>query len=65
MNTTERVPDPKAVQICRKRWTTIVLEEQADGGWLATQTGVSVEGHGTTAADAAAEYCRRVAEGSR
>lgn len=41
-------------------WTTILLEERDDGGWRATQGGVSVEGRGETAALAAAEYCRRV-----
>ena len=45
-----------------KRWTTIVLEEQDDGRWLATQGGVAVEGHGETAADAAAEYCQKISE---
>ncbi|WP_436924709.1 hypothetical protein [Halosimplex amylolyticum] len=45
----------------RRRWTTIVLEEHP-GGWRATQTGVAAEGHGETAADAAAAYCRRIAE---
>lgn len=45
----------------RRRWTTIVLEEYG-GGWRATQTGVAAEGHGDTAADAAAAYCRRIAE---
>jgi len=44
----------------RKGWTTIVLEELDDGRWLATQAGVSVNGHGETAADAAAEYCRKI-----
>ncbi|WP_436931283.1 hypothetical protein [Halosimplex halobium] len=44
----------------RRRWTTIVLEE-CGGGWRATQTGVAAEGHGETAADAAAAYCRRIA----
>jgi hypothetical protein len=44
----------------RRHWTTIVLEECA-GGWRATQTGVAAEGHGDTAADAAAAYCRRIA----
>jgi len=44
-----------------RRWTTIVLEEYG-GGWRATQTGVAAEGHGDTAADAAAAYCRRIAE---
>jgi len=45
----------------RRRWTTIVLEE-CGGGWRATQTGVAAEGYGDTAADAAAAYCRRIAE---
>jgi len=44
----------------RKHWTTIVLEEQDDGTWLATQGGVGVEGTGETAAAAATEYCRKV-----
>jgi len=44
----------------RKHWTTIVLEERPGGGWRATQTGIGVEGHGETAADAAAAYCRRI-----
>ncbi len=42
-------------------WATIVLDELDDGRWLATQ-GVSVQGHGETAADAAAEYCRKISE---
>lgn len=45
-----------------KGWTTIVLEELDDGRWMATQGGVSVQGHGETAADAAAEYCRKISE---
>jgi len=45
----------------RRQWTTIVLEAD-DSGWRATQTGVDVEGRGETAADAAADYCRLVAE---
>lgn len=40
--------------------TTVVLEERADGEWLATQTGVAVEGYGETAAEAAANYCRKI-----
>jgi len=44
----------------KQHWTTIVLEEQDDGNWLATQVGVVVKGHGETAADAAAEYCRKI-----
>lgn len=40
--------------------TTILLEERAENHWLATQGGVPVEGHGETAAEAAAEYCRKV-----
>lgn len=56
-------PDPAATDVAwhRRRWTTIVLEEHGDG-WRATQTGVDVEGRGATAADAAAAYCRRIAE---
>lgn len=41
-------------------WTTIVLERRGDEEWRATQDGVDVEGRGTTAAGAAAAYCRRV-----
>jgi len=47
----------------RRHFTTVVLEEQSDGQWLATQRGVDVEGHGETAAEAATEYCRRVEHG--
>jgi hypothetical protein len=54
-------PDDEAAPWHRRRWTTIVLEEYG-GGWRATQTGVAAEGHGDTAADAAAAYCRRIAE---
>jgi hypothetical protein len=49
----------------RNHWTTIVLEERGDEGWVATQTGVDVEGRGDTAAEAAARYCRVIAEGGR
>lgn len=63
MDTPRRTTGQRPVRTRRKRWTTIVLEERDDGEWLATQTGVSVEARGTTAADAAAEYCRQVAEG--
>jgi len=45
----------------RRHWTTIVLESYGEG-WRATQTGVDIEGHGATAAAAAAAYCRRIAE---
>jgi hypothetical protein len=54
--------DEKDAPWHRRRWTTIVLEECGGGGWRATQTGVAAEGHGDTAADAAAAYCRRIAE---
>ncbi|WP_415381671.1 hypothetical protein [Halosimplex sp. TS25] len=54
-------PDAEVSPGRRRRWTTIVLEEDGDG-WRATQTGVAAEGHGATAADAAAAYCRRIAE---
>lgn len=30
----------------RQHWTTIVLEKQDDGQWLATQGSVAVAGHG-------------------
>lgn len=44
----------------RERTTTIVLEENTDGTWHATQRGVDVHGYGETAAAAAAAYCRRI-----
>jgi len=44
----------------RQNWATIVLEERADGRWLATRTGVSVTGYGETAADTVCESCRRI-----
>jgi len=47
-----------------ERWTTIILQEQDSGRWLATQEDVPVEGHGETAAAAATEYCRKVSEGA-
>lgn len=50
------------LQTHKEHWTTIVLEKQHDETWLATQGGVAVEGHGETAADAAAEYCQKIAE---
>lgn len=40
--------------------TTILLSEREAEHWIATQDGVPVEGHGETAAEAAAEYCRNV-----
>ncbi|MGB9932880.1 hypothetical protein [Haloarcula amylolytica] len=46
----------------REHWTTIILEQREGGDWLATQDGVAVEGHGETAADAAADYCQQIAE---
>ena len=46
----------------KQHWTTIVLEEQDNGRSLATQGAVAVEGHGETAAEAAAEYCRKISE---
>ncbi|MFC7020841.1 MULTISPECIES: hypothetical protein [Haloarcula] len=45
-----------------EHWTTFVLKERDDGGWLATQGGAAVEGHGETAAAAAAEYCQKISE---
>ena len=54
-------PDDVMPRRHRRRWTTIVLESHGEG-WRATQTGVDVEGHGATAADAAAAYCRQIAE---
>lgn len=40
--------------------TTILLTERDSNHWLATQGGVPVEGRGESAAEAAAEYCRKV-----
>lgn len=40
--------------------TTIRLEKRDDVQWFATQGGVPVEGRGESAAEAAAEYCRKV-----
>lgn len=42
------------------RMTTVILNKEDDGEWDATQRGVDVVGHGETAADAAATYCRLV-----
>lgn len=42
------------------RMTTVVLDKTDDGEWYATQRGVDLFGHGQTAADAAATYCRLV-----
>lgn len=42
--------------------TTLLLEENGDGEWRASQRGVDVTGRGKTAALAAAAYCERVAD---
>ena len=42
--------------------TMLELTQLDDGGWRATQTGVEIEGDGETAALAAMDYCRKVAE---
>ena len=47
----------------RRHMTTVLLEERSDGEWLATQGGIPVEGRGQTAAEAAAEYCRKIDDG--
>lgn len=47
----------------RRHMTTLLLEERPDGEWTVTQGGVDVEGVGETAPQAAADYCRRVADG--
>ncbi|WP_123537858.1 hypothetical protein [Halosimplex salinum] len=44
----------------RRHMTTLLLEERGDDAWVVTQGGVNVEGHGQTAAQAAADYCQRV-----
>ena len=44
----------------KRHLTTVVLEEQPNGQWLATQRGIPVEGHGETAAEAATNYCRKI-----
>ena len=56
------VRDRTTLHTYRQHWTVIILEEQDDGDWLATQGGVPVEGYGDTAAAAAAEYCRKISE---
>ncbi len=43
----------------RRHMTTLLLEER-DDEWVVTQGGVDVEGTGPTAAEAAADYCRRI-----
>jgi hypothetical protein len=42
--------------------TLLELAEGDDGTWTATQSDVDLEGTGETAALAAMEYCRTVAE---
>jgi hypothetical protein len=42
--------------------TTIELYETDDGRWLATQADVDATGVGSTAAEAATEFCWRVAD---
>ncbi len=42
------------------RMTTVILDKEDDGEWYATQRGVDIVGHGETAAEAAATYCRLV-----
>lgn len=49
----------------RRRGRTIIdLKQQRDGEWVATQHDVPVSGSGETAAKAALDYCRRIAEGA-
>jgi|GEM_PF-1962106 len=45
----------------RRHLTTVILEELGDGRWRATQTGVDVDGVGDSAAEAATEYCAKIA----
>jgi hypothetical protein len=45
-----------------RQLTTVILEERTDGSWLATQTGVLVEGYGETVADAVVDYLRILLE---
>jgi len=59
--------DPGASEETARRWrnarmTTLLLDKREEGAWLATQRGAEIVGHGETAAEAAAEYCRLVAE---
>ncbi len=42
--------------------TLLQLNEQSDGTWTATQMDIELEGTGETAALAAMDYCRKVAE---
>lgn len=60
MNSEEVVEDHTA-QTGR---TLLELHEREDGTWRATQTDVEVEGTGETAALAAMDYCRKIAEWS-
>lgn len=58
--------DPRdELHTVREHWTTIVLEERDDDTWIATQTGVDIEGAGDTAAAAATDYCRKVDDAAR
>lgn len=53
----EDLPDEETARRWRSpRMTTVILDRE-EGEWYATR-GVDVVGHGETAADAAAEYCR-------
>lgn len=40
--------------------TTLELRQTDGGEWLATQRGVDADGHGPSAAAAAAAYCRAI-----
>ncbi|WP_415380448.1 hypothetical protein [Halosimplex sp. TS25] len=44
----------------RRHMTTLLLEQRGDDEWIVTQGGVDVEGTGSNAAAAAADYCRRI-----
>ncbi|MFC6864564.1 hypothetical protein ACFQGE_13995 [Halomicroarcula sp. GCM10025817] len=58
MSTHPNQPTPDSSTV--RNLTTVVLEERPDGGWVATQTDIPVEGRGETAAEAATNYCRQI-----
>jgi len=51
-----------ADQPIRTRWTVLEVQRLSTGEWRVTQEGAQSEGRGESAAEAAAAYCRRVAE---
>lgn len=62
LDPSDRSAESTTDRTCLVGRTTIELHRRTDGRWVATQDDVAVEGRGGTAAEAAATYCRRVAE---